>query len=374
MKKILFLTTMLLLISVPAIAQNDAPKTVAVWETKCSDNSITSFQSTMVRGSFETAIANAPGYAAYDRTAFDQILKEHDFQRSGAVADNQIISMGELVGVQYIIVPEAQSEGETFYIMVKMLDVESGKYGAAYDALCTTSLNDIRTTCINLGAKLFGSTVNRQEERKNEELEKQKREEDLVNRPWTELLKKVMTNVTERYSDGCYIGGCGSNSKCMGLLYWNSGVLYCGEIKNGTPDGNGMMILLNEKDFLNHCPGGQVYIGSFKDGQKNGSKGRIYTIKGNLKYVGKFKNDKPTGSYPSSVNDLFWAATDWSFKIINMPNGDKYIGGYFMDKKTEYGLYIWENGDAWYGSWDEDDRKGPGIQMYYNGGCTVDTW
>lgn len=153
MKKILFLTTLLAL-TITTMAQ----KKVAVWETKCSDNSITKFQSTMVRGGMEAAVANASGYTGFDRTAFDAILQEHNFQRSGAVSDNDIKRMGEMAGVQYIIVPEAMASGADFYIIVKMLDVETGEYGAAYEELCTTSAGDIKNACSKLGTKLFGKT------------------------------------------------------------------------------------------------------------------------------------------------------------------------------------------------------------------------
>ena len=110
-KRFLFLS-LILVLSALVMAQNI--KKVAVWETKCSDNSITSFQSTMVRGGMETAVGNTPGYEVYDRSAFDAIMKEHNFQRSGAVDDKQIRQLGVMAGVQYIIVPEAAVDGNEF--------------------------------------------------------------------------------------------------------------------------------------------------------------------------------------------------------------------------------------------------------------------
>ena len=155
MKRILLIALALLLATAGSVtAQNK--KKVAVWETKCSDGSITTFQSTMVRGGMETAVANAPGYTGYDRTSFDNILKEHKFQRSGAVSDAEIKRMGEMAGVQYIIVPEATASGNDFYIVVKMLDVETGEYGSAYDRLCNSSASSIKEACSSLAQKLFG--------------------------------------------------------------------------------------------------------------------------------------------------------------------------------------------------------------------------
>lgn len=144
----------MLTLSLFAVAQNE--KQVAVWETKCSDNSISPMQATMVRGGMETAVGNTAGYKVFDRSAFDVIMKEHGFQRSGAVKDADIKKLGEMAGVQYVIVPEAMLQGNDFYIIVKMLDVESGEFGGVYDALCSSSAADIYKACRELGVKLFG--------------------------------------------------------------------------------------------------------------------------------------------------------------------------------------------------------------------------
>ncbi len=150
----LLVLTLALIITASVVAQ----KKVAVLETKCTDNSITSFQSTMVRGGMETAVGNTPGYKVYDRSSFDAIMKEQNFQRSGAVDDQQIRQLGVMAGVQYIIVPEATAAGNEFYILVKMLDVETGEFGAVYEELCGPSGSEIRQACSNLGVQLFGST------------------------------------------------------------------------------------------------------------------------------------------------------------------------------------------------------------------------
>lgn len=151
MKKILLFATMLVLI-MSAVAQ----KKVAVWETKCSDGSASAMQMLIVRGGMETAVSNAPGYVGFNRTDFDAILREHNFQRSGAVSDADIKRMGEMAGVQYIIVPEVSAQGDDFYIIVKMLDIETGQFGAAHQELCSSSAADIKKACAKLGSKVFG--------------------------------------------------------------------------------------------------------------------------------------------------------------------------------------------------------------------------
>ena len=207
-----------LLITAIAVGQNDLKK-VAVWETKCTDGSITKFQSVMVRGGMEAAVANAPGYTGFDRAAFDQIIKEHNFQRSGAVNDNDIRRLGEMAGVQYIIVPEAMASGNDFYIIVKMLDVESGQYGAAYEELCTTNANDIKNACTRLASQLFGYAYNGGGSSSSSNSSSAS--------GWKALLNKMTTNVTASIDGGgVHIGDL--ETAGLAVQYFPTGSLFCG--------------------------------------------------------------------------------------------------------------------------------------------------
>lgn len=147
-----YLLVLLLLLPAMMIGQT---KKVAVMETKNIEG-VSAFQSNMVRGGMEVAVANAPGYEGYDRAAFDMIMKEHSFQRSGAVNDKQIREMGIMAGVQYVLVTEASSDGEGFFILAKLLDVETGQYGNAVNTFCDASGQDIYKASNELGAQLFG--------------------------------------------------------------------------------------------------------------------------------------------------------------------------------------------------------------------------
>ena len=154
MKKSLIFT-MLLILSLGLYSQD---KKVAVMETKAGQG-VSAFQANMIRGGMETAIANAKGYEGFDRSAFDIIMKEQGFQRSGAVDEAQIKELGQMAGVQYILVTEAESEDGYLYILAKILDVETGKYGKAYDKLCESNPASIRQACLELGERLFDVTM-----------------------------------------------------------------------------------------------------------------------------------------------------------------------------------------------------------------------
>jgi len=151
MKKHVVLTILLLMVSFLLPAQN---KKVAVMETKC-DGNVNNMQKNMVRGGMEVAVANAPGYEGYDRTAFDIIMQEQNFQRSGAVDDSQIRKLGQMAGVQYVLVTEASTDGSGFFIIAKLLNVETGQFGKVVNTFCQASGQAIYNASNDLGNQLF---------------------------------------------------------------------------------------------------------------------------------------------------------------------------------------------------------------------------
>ena len=353
-----------LLMASAAVGQNDLKK-VAVWETKCSDGSITKFQSVMVRGGMEAAVANAPGYTGFDRAAFDQIIKEHNFQRSGAVNDNDIRRLGEMAGVQYIIVPEAMADGNDFYIIVKMLDVESGQYGAAYEELCTTNANDIKNACSRLASQLFGIPYNGSS---SSSYSNTTSSNSTPASGWKALLAKMTTNVTTTTEDGgVHIGDL--ENAGLAVQYSPTGSLYCGGYGYDASTTTVAMFIAGDGYEINNCPGGWVHTGKYKDGEKNGE-GMVYDRNGKLIYFGEFKNDKPVGAYPGSYPQYSIV----TFNILDFPDGSVYIGELINNIFDGLGLYIWADGDAWWGCWEQGKQNGAGIYMHYNGEYETGTW
>ncbi len=143
----------------PIVLASQTLKKVAVMETKKVTTTVTDFQANMVRGGMETAVSNTDGYIAYDRSAFDAIMQEHKFQRSGAVNESEIKNLGEMAGVQYVLVTEASVEDGYMFILAKILDVETGRYDNSYDVLCEVNPMEIKKACGELGRKLFGKQI-----------------------------------------------------------------------------------------------------------------------------------------------------------------------------------------------------------------------
>ena len=154
MKKLLIL--LLSALSLTTVAQNK--KTVAVLDPICRDNSVNVFFQQMVRGAMESAVTTSNEYEAYDRSAFDQIQKEQAFQRTGAVNDSQIKKMGELAGVDYVLVSEVSAYEGYLAATIKILNVTTGKYEESENDFMELKPEAVKSKCGEMASSLFGST------------------------------------------------------------------------------------------------------------------------------------------------------------------------------------------------------------------------
>ena len=124
MKKffILLFVTCLYIVS---FAQN---KKIAILETSCRENNISSGYLMMIGSNIETGIIKNPNYTAFNRTQVDELLQELNFQQSGLVKDSDIRKIGQMAGVDYVLVSEAVKLEDDLFVTAKVLNVESGKY------------------------------------------------------------------------------------------------------------------------------------------------------------------------------------------------------------------------------------------------------
>ena len=132
-------------------------KTVAVLDPICRDNSVNAFFQQMVRGAMESAVTASDEYEAYDRSAFDMIQKEQAFQRTGAVNDSQIKKMGEMAGVDYVLVSEVSAYEGYLSAIVKILNVTTGKYDKSVDDYSQLNPEAVKKKCNEMASSLFGS-------------------------------------------------------------------------------------------------------------------------------------------------------------------------------------------------------------------------
>ncbi|MBR3853367.1 MAG: UvrB/UvrC motif-containing protein [Tidjanibacter sp.] len=89
MKRLLTILLTCLLV-LPALAQGEGVKKVAILEVVDREGTVSYGVKLQLRSSLTAAITQTPGYEAYDRVDMAAIFGEHDFQRTGVVNDEQI--------------------------------------------------------------------------------------------------------------------------------------------------------------------------------------------------------------------------------------------------------------------------------------------
>ncbi len=156
MKKLFII--LLSALSLTAVAQEK--KTVAVLEPICRDKSVKPFYQLLIRGEMESAVTATDEYTSFDRTAFDKITEEQKFQRSGAVNDSQIKSLGEIAGVDYILVTEVSADEGYITCIAKILNVETGHSTKSYNELMELNALSVKDGCRSLASQLFSIAKN----------------------------------------------------------------------------------------------------------------------------------------------------------------------------------------------------------------------
>lgn len=131
-------------------------KRVAILETVDKENKVSYASKLMLRTSLSKAITNTAGYEAYDRTDIDAIMGEQNFQRTGLVSTDQIKRLGEMAGVNYILVAEAAViDTKNMFITAKLLDVETARTIITDYVTMGMDINSIQQGCTELAKKMF---------------------------------------------------------------------------------------------------------------------------------------------------------------------------------------------------------------------------
>ena len=169
-----FLTMILFFAAFSMMAQN--VKKVAILETVDKENKVDYVHELMLRANLTKAITNTPGYEAYDRTDIDQVMSEHDFQRTGMVSEEQIKRIGVMTGASYVLIAEAaKADANNLFITAKIVDVETAKTDRTDNKLISINADAIQRGCNELAFSLLGgvsqqasgnsqqTTVNRQQ-------------------------------------------------------------------------------------------------------------------------------------------------------------------------------------------------------------------
>ena len=126
-------------------------------------------------GELAKAINRSDRYSAVDRTEaiLNQLTKEHKFQRSGAVSDDQIKALGQQFGAQYLCIVEISAlQGNTYYLDMRLVNVVTAELVST-----ATASSDLRNDAemIRVARQTARELVDMEGVRKDIEREKARR-------------------------------------------------------------------------------------------------------------------------------------------------------------------------------------------------------
>jgi|GEM_PF-747008 len=80
-------------------------------------------------GEMARVISRSDRYLAVDRTEaiLNQLAKEHAYQRSGAVDDDQIRALGQQLGVSYLSISGINPVGKRYYLDTRLVNIETAE-------------------------------------------------------------------------------------------------------------------------------------------------------------------------------------------------------------------------------------------------------
>ena len=140
MKHYFILMTIILGMIAPSASAQSAKQKVAVYVTGDVENGYKK----VIGSKLVTGITRSDDYSAVERTAdfLAELAKEHDYQTSGAVSDNQIAKLGHQFGVHYVLVADVSEIFESMFISARLIDVQTGQITIASEASSTVGSID----------------------------------------------------------------------------------------------------------------------------------------------------------------------------------------------------------------------------------------
>ncbi len=97
---------------------------------------------TVMGGELARVLSESDKYTAVDRTEWilDQLDREHVYQRSGTVDDDQIKAIGHQLGVGFLCISNINAVGRKYYLDTRLVDVVTAEIARSVTA--TSSLKD----------------------------------------------------------------------------------------------------------------------------------------------------------------------------------------------------------------------------------------
>lgn len=121
----LFLSVLILQITLPVIASGQDKETVAILDFE--GRGISQMEAQTLTDRFTSELASTNAMVLVERNQMKEILDEQGFQQSGCTSAECAAEVGALLGVQHMIAGSFGKLGNSYTIDAKMFSVESGQ-------------------------------------------------------------------------------------------------------------------------------------------------------------------------------------------------------------------------------------------------------
>jgi TolB-like protein len=148
--------------AVPVAAANQvqaAPLTnIAVADF--AGKNVSQADASIVADFLRTELVNTGKCNVVEKANMDKILAESAFQQSGCTTSECAVQIGKILNVKHMLVGSLSKLMDTYYITVNVVEVETSRIVASYDAEAMSS-KELKAACKTLAQKLVNADSNK---------------------------------------------------------------------------------------------------------------------------------------------------------------------------------------------------------------------
>jgi hypothetical protein len=98
-------------------------------------------------------------FTVLDRANIESVLKEREFQVSGMVSDQDVVTAGKYLGADFVVAVKVQKVGDTYFISAKMIAIKTGVIANQTSAQGEGKLTALIALAEQVGEVLSGGAV-----------------------------------------------------------------------------------------------------------------------------------------------------------------------------------------------------------------------
>jgi len=109
--------------------------------------------------SISLEVVKSGKYEVIERSNMDKILQEQKFQQSVCTSTECVVEVGQLLGVGKVIMGSVSIVGKTYYLSLKLVNVETGKIENVSEDRCKCEIDDLIDSSKRIAKRLIEDAV-----------------------------------------------------------------------------------------------------------------------------------------------------------------------------------------------------------------------